>query len=359
MAVSNGKLKEKETLDDGQLAFTWFVSYPINNYNLSVNIGDYAYFNDLYTAKDGSQLQLNYYVLDYNLKKAKEHFKQVHDVLAAYEHYFGKYPFWEDGYALIETPYLGMEHQSGIAYGNQYMRGYLGGMIPSDMNWDYIIVHETGHEYFGNSVSCKDHAEMWIHESFTTYMEALFVEYMSNYEDAERYLVGQRSYIRNVDPIVGPLGVNFGQWVGSDHYYKGAWFLHTLRHHMNNDKQWFDLLRAFYEKYTLAFAQTDDFIKFAERFTKKKLRPIIEQYLYHADLPTLHYTVKSKGKKALLTYWWEADESKFDLSVIIKEGPLKRKIYPITGEKRTLLLPCKVEDFSLDTNKGLYKTQRH
>ncbi|MCB0636685.1 MAG: M1 family metallopeptidase, partial [Lewinella sp.] len=227
MCVANGNLREVE--DEGAFTrYNWFVSYPINNYNVSVNIGHYAHFSDEYYAQDGDTLALDYYVLDYNEARAREHFTQTKTVLAAYEHYLDKYPFWEDGFALIETPYLGMEHQSGIAYGNKYMRGYLGGMIPRGMNWDYIIVHESGHEYFGNSISCNDLAEMWIHESFTTYLESLYVEYTMGYKDAVRYLVSQRSSILNQEPILGPANVNWEDWQGSDHYFKGSWMLHTL-----------------------------------------------------------------------------------------------------------------------------------
>jgi len=202
--ASNGNLREETELDNGyQKRYDWFVSYPINNYNISLGIGSYVHFDSTYVAFDGEVLALDYYVLDYNEDKARKHFQQVNKMLAAYEHYFGKYPFWDDGYALIETPYLGMEHQSGIAYGNKFMRGYLGGLIPDDMDWDFIIIHETGHEYFGNSISVADHAEMWIHEAFTTYMEALYVEYRFGEKDAQRYIGTQRKFIRNKLPMLG------------------------------------------------------------------------------------------------------------------------------------------------------------
>ncbi len=208
--ASNGNLREEVELDNRyQKRYDWFVSYPINNYNISLGIGSYVHFDSTYVAFDGEVLELDYYVLDYNEDRARKQFRQVGPMLAAYEHYFGKYPFWQDGYALIETPFLGMEHQSAIAYGNRYMRGYLGGLIPDDMDWDYIIIHETGHEYFGNSISVADHAEMWIHESFTTYMETLYVEYRYGKKDALRYIGTQRPFIQNESPILGPSGVNF------------------------------------------------------------------------------------------------------------------------------------------------------
>ena len=239
--VSNGNLENTISEKDYK-RFNWLVSYPINNYNITLNIADYAHFSDTYKSEDGENLALDYYVLPENLIKAKKHFEQVKPMLAAYEKFFGKYPFWDDGFALVETPYLGMEHQSAIAYGNQYKRGYLGGMIPNGINFDYIIIHESGHEYWGNSISCGDHAEMWIHESFCTYSEALYVEYMYNYKEAIRYLNFQRNFVENRKPILGPMNVNFDGWDHSDHYYKGALILNTLRSSINDDKKmvWFN-----------------------------------------------------------------------------------------------------------------------
>ena len=246
--ISNGQLERVRINDDKTKRYEWKVSYPINNYNVTFNIGKYVHFDDQYISADGDSLDLDYYVLAENLDVATIHFKQAKSVLEAFEYYFGKYPFWNDGYALIEAPYLGMEHQSAIAYGNKYMRGYLGGMIPRDMNFDYIIVHETAHEYFGNSLSCEDHAEMWIHESFATYMESLFVEYQIGYQAAERYLRSQRRH-GNLEPIVGPLDVNYDNWLYNDHYSKGAWILHTLRHVVDNDELWFQTLRKLYDHF--------------------------------------------------------------------------------------------------------------
>jgi len=178
-------------------------------------------------------------------------------MLACYEKFFGKYPFWDDGYALVETPYLGMEHQGAIAYGNQYMSGYLGRMLPRGIDFDYIIIHETGHEYWGNSVSCADHAEMWIHESFCTYSEALYVECMYSFDDAVRYLAMQKSFIDNRKPILGPMNVNFDAWGHSDHYYKGAWVLHTLRNLINDDEKWFGLIKSFHQKHKISVITSD------------------------------------------------------------------------------------------------------
>ena len=287
-AASNGNLRaEVELEDERKTRYDWFVSYPINNYNVSINIGHYKHFSDVHRGFDGEELALDYYVMDYNLDKAKKQFKQVHPMLEAYEHYFGKYPFWEDGFALIETPYLGMEHQSGIAYGNRYMRGYLGGLIPDDMDWDYIIVHEAGHEYFGNSISVADHAEMWIHESFTTYMEALYVEYHHGAEAARRYLETQRRFVANAEPMLGPLGVNFTDFKSSDHYYKGAWMLHTLRGVIDDDPLFFGMLRSFYQDHVRSIVRTEEVVDYFSEYAGTDLRPFFRQYLLYPHVPTL------------------------------------------------------------------------
>ena len=355
--ISNGNLRSTSSFDDGTHSFEWFVSYPINNYNVSLNIGQYVHFEDKYISLDKDTLQCDYYVMDYNLELAQEHFQQVHGVLASFEYFFDKYPFWEDGYALIETPYLGMEHQSGIAYGNRFMRGYLGRMIPADMDWDFIIVHETGHEYFGNSISSKDHAEMWIHESFTTYMEALYVEYRYEYPDVERYLQGQRGFIKNRQSIIAPMGVNFDNWESSDHYYKGSWILHTLRHHMDNDEQWFGLIKSFYKKYAMSHIDTEDFIAFSEEYTGKELRPVINHFLYKKDLPVLAYSVKQKGRKKIVEYKWEGVDPGFDLTVWLKVGDELKRIQPETDLKTSVFDSSKSESLEVDLAKALILTQ--
>jgi aminopeptidase N len=241
------------------------------------------------------------------------HFKQVFGVLEAFEHYLAPYPFWRDGYALIETPYLGMEHQSGIAYGNNFMRGYLGSRIPFDMNWDYIIVHETGHEWWGNAVSAKDHAEIWIHESFTTYLEALYVEYHFGYEDMIRYLKGQRRHV-NKTPIVGPLHVNYGGWAGSDEYYKGSWIIHTFRH-IIGDEKFFSLLKAFYNKFEYQTITTRDFLDFVNSYTSSNYDLFFNQYLYTPDIPKLLYSIKEEENGLSFMYKWEGCLNGFNMPV--------------------------------------------
>ena len=300
--VSNGNLRsakdlksESQVFDNKQLdkislipytEFEWFVSYPINNYNITLNIADYANFKDTYTAQDGEKLDLDYYVLKPNLEKAKIHFKQVKPMLACYEKYFGKYPFWKDGYALVETPYWGMEHQSAVAYGNNYKNNEYG--------FDFIIIHESGHEYFGNSLSCNDHAEMWIHESFTTYMEALYVECMQGYEKSIQYLEKQKAGISNREPLIGPLGVNYSQ-PDSDIYYKGTWMLHTLRNVVNDDKIWFETLKGLTTKFRITNVSTQQIIDYFNEKTGKNLTPYFDMYLKTKHIPTLQYQLILKN----------------------------------------------------------------
>jgi len=345
--VANGNLRNQINLEDGYTDYQWFVSYPINNYNVTLNIADYTHFHEEYTSTDGSVLDLDYYVLPYNLKKAKAQFAMVPEMMACYEHYFGKYPFWNDGFAMVETPYLGMEHQGAIAYGNKYMRGYLGGMIPPHMDWDYIVVHETGHEYFGNSVSVNDHAEMWIHESFTTYMESMYVECTYGYEEAVSYLLSQRRYITNRTPVVGPLDVNFESWGHSDHYYKGAWILHTLRHVIDDETLWLDLMKSFYDKYAISQATTKDFIDFVNKKTNKNLTSFFQQYLYHSAIPTLEYALDQKGDDVQITCRWETDVENFIMPIKVGEHTDYQTITP-TSQKNTFLLKnLKIKDFKI------------
>ncbi|MES2521012.1 MAG: M1 family metallopeptidase [Bacteroidota bacterium] len=312
MCVSNGNLRNtKELKSDSQesenksltgvsfqpfMEYEWFVSYPINNYNISLNIADYANFKDVYTAQDGEKLDLDYYVLKPNLEKAKAHFKQVKPMLACYEKLFGKYPFWKDGYALVETPYWGMEHQSAVAYGNNYRNNEYG--------FDFIIIHESGHEYFGNSLSCNDHAEMWIHESFTTYMEALYVECAQGYEKSIKYLEKQKSSIRNAEPLIGALGVNYPQ-PDSDIYYKGTWMLHTLRNIVNDDKIWFETLKGLATKFKISNVTTEQVIQYFDEKTGKNLAPVFNMYLKTKQVPILQYQITTTTNGTELRYRWK------------------------------------------------------
>lgn len=357
MAVANGNLREVEE-GDKYTRYDWFVSYPIDNYNVTLNIGHYTQFSDTYYAADGDSLALDYYVIDYNEERARKHFQQVHSVLACFEQYLDKYPFWEDGFALVETPYLGMEHQSAIAYGNQYMRGYLGGMIPRDMDWDYIIVHETGHEYFGNSIGVADLAEMWVQESFTTYLEAVYVEYTMSYEDAVRYLVKQQLYIYNQEPIIGPPGVNWEDWSGSDHYFKGAWVLHTLRHAIGDDELWWAIFKGFYQQHALSIVNTQDFIDYVNKQTGKEWNAFFQQYLHYPQPPVLEYQLKQQGKKLNVRYRWAADAADFDMPILLGKAEKMIRVNPTTSEwQETILFNTQAKDFEVATDLFLVKTK--
>jgi len=319
IAVANGNLEKAEDLDDGFRRFDWLVSYPINNYNVSLNIGDYINIHDKYTAADGEQLDLDYYVLSYNRDRASKHFsKNVPEMLACFEQYFGKYPFWRDGYALVETPYLGMEHQSAIAYGNDYQNGYNGRKM-AGLEFDNLLIHETGHEYFGNSVSTHDHAELWIHEGFTVYMDALYVECKFGYESALDFYKAGRNTIRNAVPMVGPLNINYQDWDDSDIYYKGAWMLHTLRNMIEDDEKWFALLRSFYEKNQISVIDSQVFIDHVNEKTGENYTLFFEQYLYHARIPELQYELKKCGKNLEVKYRLQANVEGLEMPLKIGE----------------------------------------
>ena len=285
--IANGQFRGSQVLAKARTRYTYAVTHPINNYNITFYAGHYLEFADtLRSPARQEPLHLRYAVLDYNLDRARRHFRQVKPMLRCFEDYLGPYPFWRDGYRLVEAPYLGMEHQSGIAYGNNYMRGYRGGMIPPDMNWDYLIVHESGHEYFGNALSVSDHAEMWLHESLTTYLEALYVECRFGHADYDRYLLGQRSFIQNERPITGPPGVNFEEFGGSDHYFKGSWVLHTFRSLVGDDS-FLDFLHAFYGDNVNEMVSTSDWMQAVIETFGPTYEVFWRQYLTQAQLPRL------------------------------------------------------------------------
>ena len=345
--ASNGNLREESEPSRGKKRYDWFVSYPINNYDVSINIGHYVHFDSVYRNFDGRELALDYYVLDYNLEKARKQFREVPPMLEAYEHYLGDYPFWDDGYALIETPYLGMEHQSGIAYGNRYMRGYLGGLIPDDMDWDYIIVHESGHEYFGNSISVADHAEMWVHESFTTYLEALYVEYHMGEPAARRYLTTQKRFITNEEPMLGPLGVNFTDFRSSDHYYKGAWMLHTLRGVLADDPLFFGMLRSFYQRHARSIVTTQQVIDYFGEYCERDLRPFFDQYLNYPRVPVLELREVNGQTEFRL----RADVPELQMAVAVLVG--NESIRLLTTNEWQVMGPFPIADIHVDGTRFL------
>mgnify|MGYP003675815669 CR=1 FL=1 len=292
--VSNGRLRK---VDKETNTFHWFVANPINNYGVNVNIGDYVHFGEKYQGEKGI-LDMDYYVLRDNLNKAKEQFKQAPMTLKAFEYWFGPYPFYEDSYKLVEVPYLGMEHQSSVTYGNHYQNGYLGGDLSASgwgLQFDYILIHESGHEWFANNITYKDIADMWIHESFTCYSENLYLDYHFGTNAAEEYVIGLRKNIRNNIPIIGPYGVN--QEGSGDMYYKGANMLHTIRQLVNDDEKWRKVLRGlnrdFYHQ-TVTSAQIENYLIDQ---TGIELSPIFDEYLRTTMIPSLEYTITDSTLK--------------------------------------------------------------
>ena len=291
VGVGNGKLIS-QTKEKNKNVFTWEVKNPINDYSIIPNVGKYVNFKDTFNGEKG-KLELDYWVLDYNLERAKKQFQQVKPMLEAFEYWFGPYPFYEDSYKLVESPYLGMEHQSSVAYGNNYENGYLGRDLSGTgvgLNWDFIIIHESGHEWFANNITAKDQADMWIHEGFTCYSETLFTERFMNKEAAQKYVIGLRKNIQNDIPVIGKYGVrNEGS---GDMYYKGANMIHTIRQIINDDEKFRQILRGmnkdFYHQ-TVTTKQIEDYISAKAGMD---FSTIFDQYLRTVKIPVLEYSQK-------------------------------------------------------------------
>jgi aminopeptidase N len=318
MNVSNGRFKGSENLKNGYTRWDWEVKSPINTYDITVNIADYVHIHDNHNGLD-----LDYYVLPENEEKAKKHFEEVKPMLDCFESKFGKYPFAEDGYKLVETSYLGMEHQSAVAYGNKYRKGYQGSDISGTgigLLFDYITIHESGHEWFGNSITSKDIADLWIHEGFTTYSESVFVECLYGYEKAMEYINGQKKRVSNRSPIIGYYGVN--DKGSTDMYYKGALLLNTLRHIVNDDQKWWKLLLKYSETYRHKIIDTQTVITFFNTETGRDLTPVFEQYLRYKNIPELEVAVKNKEVK----FRWITDVPDFKMPIIIKQGSKETRL---------------------------------
>ena len=334
MDVSNGRLRSIEPVDSDYTRFNWFVSYPINNYNVSLNVADYVHFDDSYAGEKGN-LSLDFYVLKENLEKAKKQFNaNVKPMFNVFENWFGAYPFYRDGYKLIETPYLGMEHQSAVAYGNKYLNGYMGRDLSGTglgLNWDYIIIHETGHEWFGNNITSKDIADMWIHEGFTMYSEALYVESRDGKDAGAKYIAGVRRNIQNDKPILGPYGVNAEG--SGDMYYKGANLIHLTRTLIDDDQKWREILRGLNSEFGLKTTTTEDVVNYINKKSGIDLTKLFDQYLRFANIPVLDF--KTEGKQTL--YRWKADVKNFDMPIRIKNGNKYQWIKPESAWKKIRL----------------------
>jgi len=344
MDVSNGRLESIENHGE-TTTYNWFVDNPINNYGVNVNIGDYTHFSEIFDGEKGP-LSMDYYVLKDNLEKAKKQFTDAPKMMKAFEHWFGAYPFYEDGFKLVEVPYLGMEHQSSVTYGNQYKQGYLGRDLSGTgwgLKFDFIIIHESGHEWFANNITDIDIADMWIHESFTNYSESLFLDYYYGKKAASEYVIGLRKTIANKTPIIGKYNVNKSG--SSDMYNKGGNMLHTLRQLIDNDEKWRLILRKmnadFYHQ-TVTTKQIEDFLS---KETGFNLNPFFNQYLRTIKIPTLEHTIENKTLK----YRWTNTVANFEMPLKTTINGKEKWIYPTSNWKK-LELTSAGTSFLIDEN---------
>jgi aminopeptidase N len=341
--VSNGRFMGKSDLGDGYTRWDWFVHYPINNYDVSLNIGNYQHFSDRL-----GHLSMDFYALPEDLDKAKKQFTQAKGMLQAYQHYFGEYPFKKDGYKLIEVPYSGMEHQSAVTYGNHFANGYLErdwtgvGISP---RFDFIIIHESGHEWFGNSITAADSSDMWIHEGWTTYLESLYVEYRYGHDDAVKYLNGYKSKVKNEEPIIAPRGIN--REPPQDQYFKGTLFINTLRSVVNDDARWWKLLHDFYQHFKYQNIMTEDVVQYFNEQTGMNLTPIFDQYLRHTAIPTLE--LKFDESKGTVSYRWKVDEPAFQMPVRVGKKDSWQIIHATT-DWQTMPTSLKKDEFEVTTD---------
>jgi aminopeptidase N len=343
MDVSNGKFVGKKNLGDGYTRWDWKVHYPINNYDVALNIGNYIHFDDKF-----EDLPLDYYVLPEDLAGAKVQFAQVPGMMKAYYHYLGEYPFKKDGYKLIEVPYAGMEHQSAVAYGNHFKNGYL------DRDWtgvgisprfDFIIIHESGHEWFGNAITAADKSDMWIHEGWTTYLESLYVEYTYGHDDAIKYINAYKKKVKNERPIITARGTNAEP--PQDQYFKGILFINTLRSIVNDDTRWWALLHDFYQHFKYQNIMTEDIVQYFNQQTGMNLTPVFDQYLRHTAIPTLQ--LKFDDASGTVQYRWLADEKAFAMPVRVGLKQSWETIHPTT-EWQTMKTPLTKDQFDVATD---------
>jgi len=324
IGVSNGRLRDRRPQSDGTEIFEWFVANPINSYGVTMNVAYYASFSDAYKGEEGT-LDLDYWVLDYNLEKAKTHFDVVKPMMEAFEHWFGPYPFYEDSFKLIETPFVGMEHQSGVAYGNRYLFGYTGRDLSGSgwgMKWDFMIIHESGHEWFGNSITTADIADMWVHEGFTHYSETLFTEYTYGKEGGDAYLQGIRRNIQNDKPIIGQYGLN--NKGSGDMYYKGAAMIHSIRQIMDDDVRFRQMLRDLNKTYFKKTTTSKQVEAFVSEYAGMDLSSLFDQYLRTTKVPVLEYRWTNSGLEAR----WNNTVPLFNLPLKVSTGANWVRIRP-------------------------------
>ena len=346
MDVSNGRLiKVDHNKQAKTKTYHWQVVNPINNYGININIGDYVHFGEKYAGELG-QLDMDYYVLRDNLEKAKTQFKDAKRTIEAFEHWFGPYPFYQDSFKLVEAPYLGMEHQSSVTYGNGYQNGYLGkdrSQAGPGMLFDFIIVHESGHEWFANNITHNDVADLWIHESFTNYSESLFLEYHFDQEKAFEYIRGQRLNIQNKSPIIGKYGVH--QEGSSDMYDKGGNMLHTIRQIIDNDETWRGILRGLNKKFYHDITDSAQVENYISEQAGKNFSKIFDQYLRDIRIPTLEYFVKNNE----MQYRWGNAIDGFDMPIKVTIAGKTQWLSP-TSQWEKMSLEVKNSQVKVDAN---------
>ena len=341
MNISNGRLQSTEEQNNGTTTYNWVVTNPINNYGVNINIGDYVHFSEVYEGEKGP-LDMEYYVLRDNLEKAKKQFKDAPKMMKAFEYWFGPYPFYEDSFKLVEVPYLGMEHQSSVTYGNQYKQGYLGRDLSRTgwgLKFDFIIIHESGHEWFANNITYKDAADMWIHEGFTAYSENLFLDYHYGSEASADYVIGTRANIQNDKPIIGTYNVNSEG--SSDMYYKGANMLHTLRQLVNDDEKWRQLLRGLNKTFYHQTVTTQEIENYISEFLELNLTAFFNQYLRDIRIPNFEYYIENNE----LNYRWNNVVKNFEMPIEIEINNDNLWLYPNAAWQKTKI---KTSEISID-----------
>jgi aminopeptidase N len=350
--VGNGKLIRKFSAGKGMTGWTWAVVNPINNYNIIPYIGKYVNWHKTFYGQKGN-LDCSFWVLDYDRKKAINHFTVVDSMLSCFEYWFGPYPFYEDGYKLVQSPHLGMEHQSDIAYGNHFLQGYLGRDLSETgwgLKWDFIIVHESGHEWFGNNISCKDIADEWIHESFTNYSETLYTGHYFGRRAGDDYCIGTRKSIYNKSPIIQYYGVNHGP-EGTDEYYKGGNMIHTIRAVIHSDEIFRKVMRGLNQNFYHQTVSATDFLNEINKISGINFTPVFNQYLRTTNIPVLEYKFEDKN----LSYRWTNCNEDFNMPVLVDvNGPRWLKATTLWKKEKIPNLNKPV----LQVDRNFYVTQR-
>ncbi len=354
LEVSNGRLRGTTHHADGTTTYEWFVTGPINSYGVAVNAGRYGHFADTLQGESG-RLSLDFWPLAAHLDTARVQWAQAKPMLQCFEHWFGPYPWYADGYKLVETPYLGMEHQSGIAYGNKFLPGYLGRDLSGTglgLEWDYIVIHESAHEWFGNSISTREPGDLWVHEAFATYAEGLYVECGHGRTAGAAYLIGLRRGIRNTGPIVGPRGV--AGWYNTDMYFKGANVLHTIRQLVDDDARWLTILRGLTRTFrhrTVTGAEIEDYLA---RASGLELRPVFTQYFTTTRIPELEY----RAEQGQLAYRWSGVVAGFAMPVRVQIGGLGQRLLRPTASWQRLTVPSP-QGAEVKVDENFYVTARN